>query len=247
MNLIIINSNSDGNSYVLQAANGEMLLVELGVQFDMIKKAVGFQLSKVAGALVSHEHGDHSKSIQNALSAGIKVWASKGTHEACRTIKHHWAKTTAKGHQFQVGSFKIMSFDIKHDCAEPLGFLIKHEECGTVLFLTDSYYCSYKFRDLNNIIIEANYSTDILKERQARGSIIKRLGDRVIESHMSLETCKKTLSANDLSQVNNIVLIHLSDRNSDARRFQREVQEATGKVVHVAYRNQIIPFNKTPF
>lgn len=247
MNLRIINSNSAGNGYVLEASNGEMLLIECGIRFDIIKKFIGFQLNKVAGAIVTHEHGDHSKSIKEVLSAGINVWTSKGTHEACGTDSHHRARITANGHKFQVGSFKVLSFDIKHDCSEPLGFLINHEECGNVLFLTDSYYCEYTFRNLNNVIIEANYCQSILDYRLASGINPKFLRDRVIESHMSIDTCKKTLAANDLSKVNNIVLIHLSDGNSDAERFKREVQEQTGKVVHVAYKNQIIPFNKNPF
>lgn len=247
MKLIIINSNSQGNAYVLEADNGEMLLIECGVRFDHIKQSVGFRLNKVAGALCSHEHGDHSKSINEVLSAGINVWASMGTHQACGTDKHHRARKTANGHKFEVGAFKVLSFNIQHDCAEPLGFLINHPECGNVLFLTDSYYCEYTFRGLNNVIIEANYCQTILDDRLARGTNPKFLRDRVLQSHMSLATCKKTLQANDISQVNNIVLIHLSDGNSDAKRFQREVQEATGKVVHVAHKNQIIPFNKNPF
>jgi uncharacterized surface protein with fasciclin (FAS1) repeats len=64
---------------------------------------------------------------------------------------------------------------------------------------------------------------------------------------MSLDTCKRTLKANDLSQVNNIVLIHLSDGNSDAARFKREVQEVTGKTVWIADAGMEIPFNRTPF
>lgn len=236
-----------GNAYVLESESGETLLIECGVRFELIKKELSFRLNRVSGCILTHNHGDHSKSIKDALSAGINVWASKGTHEACGTDKHHRSRITANGHKFQVGSFKVLSFDVKHDVKEPLGFLINHEECGNVLFLTDSYYCEYTFRNLNNIIIEANYCQTILDDRLARGTNPKFLRDRVIESHMSLDTCKKTLSANDLSRVNNIVLIHLSDGNSDAKRFQREVQEQTGKVVHVAHKNQIIPFNKTPF
>jgi len=55
------------------------------------------------------------------------------------------------------------------------------------------------------------------------------------------------LSANDLSQVNNIVLIHLSDSNSDEIQFQNEVSELTGKNVTVASNGMTINFNKTPF
>jgi DNA/RNA-binding domain of Phe-tRNA-synthetase-like protein len=56
------------------------------------------------------------------------------------------------------------------------------------------------------------------------------------------------LKANNLSQVNNIVLIHLSDGNSDAEDFQKQVTELTGKTVYVADAGMIIDnFNKKPF
>lgn len=55
------------------------------------------------------------------------------------------------------------------------------------------------------------------------------------------------LAANDLSQVNNIVLIHLSDSNSDEKQFQKEVSELTRKNVTVASNGIEIQFNKTPF
>jgi hypothetical protein len=44
------------------------------------------------------------------------------------------------------------------------------------------------------------------------------------------------------------VLIHLSDSNSHAARFQREVQELTGKATHIAAAGLVIEnFGLTPF
>ena len=135
-----------------------------------------------------------------------------------------------------------MAFDVQHDCREPLGFLIKHPEMGLCLFATDTYYLKYNFSGLNQIIIEANYCEEILESRGS--SFIK---NRVIESHMSLQTCKKYLQNQDLSKVHNIVLIHLSDGNSDERKFNREIDEITTKKVSVASAGMILDFNLTPF
>jgi len=52
---------------------------------------------------------------------------------------------------------------------------------------------------------------------------------------MELETTKAVLMAQDLSEVQNIVLIHLSDRNSDKNLFTDQVSVQTGKPVKVAY------------
>ncbi len=247
MKLKVINSNSAGNAYILENEN-EALLIECGVRFDLIKQALNFNLSKVAGCILTHEHGDHAKALPEMLAAGISVYSSQGTFEAAGFPTHHRAVITFSGDEFKVGKFRIKAFDIQHDVAEPLGFLIMHEECGKVLFLTDSYYCKYTFSGLNNIIIEANYSKQILDRRLNDGANPQFLRDRVITSHMSLDTCKTMLGANDLSQVNNIVLIHLSDSNSNEKQFKHEVEQQTGKLVHVASAGLVIEnFNKTPF
>ena len=59
------------------------------------------------------------------------------------------------------------------------------------------------------------------------------LKKRILKSHFSLENVKEFLKANDLSRVQEIWLLHLSDGNSDAERFKREIQELTGKMVFI--------------
>lgn len=246
MKLVVINSNSDGNAYILETEN-EALLIECGYDFKETKKMLNFNLKKVVGCILTHEHGDHSKAVNEVLKSGISVVASKGTHEVLGTIEHHRAEVIGVNQVKRLGNFTVKAFDIKHDVKEPLGFLINHPECGTVLFLTDSYYCEYKFSGLNHILIEANYCQSIIDKRLQGGSTIKSLRDRVIESHMSLQVCKQTLASYDLSDVKNIILIHLSDGNSDERRFKREVEEQTGKLVHVAGPGLVVPLSKQPF
>lgn len=244
MKLIVIGSSSKGNSYALVSRTGQILLLECGVKFNKIKEAINFKLSNVIACLITHEHGDHSFSVRAMMEAGIDVYASRGTHAALKTDGHHRAGVVGT-QEYTIGEFKILPFNVKHDAAEPLGFLIYHKECGVTIFITDTYYVPQIFPGLSNIIIEANYSEEILNRvgRQA----MPFLDDRIIKSHMSLETCKQMLQANDLKKVNNIVLIHLSDRNSDAKAFKNEIQQLTGKTVHVADSGLIIDFNSTPF
>lgn len=247
MTLKVLGSSSKGNCYILESES-EALLIECGVKLDNVKQSLNFQLRKVVGCLLTHEHGDHAKYLSEFMKAGINVFASKGTHDACGATDNHRAYTTGNGANFSIGGFRIMPFDVKHDAADPLGFLINHPETGNVLFLTDTFYVPYKFKNLHNIIVEANYSKEIIDKKRSQGYLPQFLNDRIIKSHMSLETCKELLQANDLTQVNNIVLIHLSDGNSDALHFQTEIKNLTGKTVHVADAGVVIEnFNKTPF
>lgn len=56
MLLRVIASGSKGNSYAL-IGDSEILLIEAGVRLMEVKKNIDFQISKVVGCLVSHEHG----------------------------------------------------------------------------------------------------------------------------------------------------------------------------------------------
>lgn len=244
MRLHIINSNSDGNCYLFTDNNGETLIVECGVRFERIKQALNFDLSKVVGCLVTHEHGDHCKGVKDAVKSGIDIYATAGTIKGIKCI-HHRFNAVKKGGIYKLGPFDVIAFDTHHDVNEPCGFLIKHPEMGTTLFLTDTIYCNYQFPGLNNILIEANYSQDIIDEKLAGNRFLR---NRVIQSHMSVETCLETLQANDLRAVNNIVLIHLSDRNSDAKVFKQRIEDATLKTVTIATAGLTIDnFNLTPF
>lgn len=245
MKLKIVNSGSVGNCYILEN-DSTALVIECGVNFKDIKQALDFNLKKVAGVLISHEHGDHCKAIKDVVAAGLNVYCSKGTSEAMK-IESHRIKILPLKSRTWIGDFTIIPFDVKHDAAEPFGFLINHSDCGTVLFITDTYYVPHTFKGVNNILVEANYSQAIIDERLKDGSLHAKVRDRVLESHMSIETCKDLLRANDLSAVNNIVLIHLSDGNSNAADFKKQVQELTGKTVTVAGKNMEIDFSKTPF
>lgn len=247
MKLKVISTGSIGNCYILE--NGyEKLLIECGVHIDAIKKALGYHYKDVCGCIVTHEHQDHSKSINEVMKLGIDVFATQGTFGKVASETRTYRKNVVRSKQtFHIGRFTIMPFDVKHDAAEPVGFLIHHPDCGKVLFLTDTYYCEYTFTGLNNIIIEANYSMDIINEKYGTDSKKEFLRNRILKSHFSLENCVKMLRANDLSQTNNIVLIHLSDTNSNEVHFKKIVQEATNKNVTVASNNIEINLSKTPF
>lgn len=243
MKLKVISTGSIGNCYLLQSEN-ETLIIELGVKIKLIKKELDFNLSNVVGAIVTHSHLDHAKAINEALANGINVYSGLGTFESLN-ISHHRVKVIQSKKIYQIGDFKIIPFDVKHDAKEPLGFLINHPETGTVLFLTDTFYSPYKFNGLNNLIIEANFCEDIIDEKLKLDK--KFLRDRVLKSHLSIQKCIDLLNANDLTSVNNIVLIHLSDSNSNELEFKTKVQQATGKNTIVAKNGLEISFNKNPF
>lgn len=55
MVLRVLNSNSKGNCYIFESKN-EALVLEAGVKFSEVKEALNFDISKIRGVCISHEH-----------------------------------------------------------------------------------------------------------------------------------------------------------------------------------------------
>lgn len=240
MKLHVIGTGSKGNSYALRSSTGEILLIECGVHLNEIKKAV--EIENVAGCIVTHSHQDHCQSINELMSSGVEVYASVETLLAVSKSSTHnqrqFKKTDTGYLQQQIGQFTVLPFAVKHD-VHCLGFIIYHPECGKVLFLTDTYYCPFKFNGLNHIICEANYSKKVLNAKFKDDDEMYFLRNRIVKSHMSLETCIDLLNNNNLQELRNIILIHLSDSNSDEKLFIKEVTDQVGRVPKVASNGNI--------
>lgn len=243
MKLSILGSSSKGNAYILHNES-TALVIEAGVVLSELRKALDWNMSKVSGCLVSHEHGDHFGYAMSYCKFGIDVFCSEGT---AGTNIHHRLHKVRANEPFTLDEWKVLPFDVVHDAREPLGYLINHAETGNILFLTDSYYSEYKFANLNNILVEANYDEEILEVNVASGRLNNSVRHRIITSHMGIGTCIDLLAANDLSQVSNIVLLHLSDSNSNAVQFQQSIESLTGKTVTIADAGTELLINKLPF
>ena len=232
MVLKVLGSSSQGNCYILENKN-EALIIEAGVRFIEVKKALGFDIRKVSGCLITHQHNDHAKYIKAMVESGFptlaleEVWTAKGV-----TGSRAYCIERGKGYRF--GRFKVLPFDACHD-VPCVGYLIDHPETGRIMFLTDSCMCEYVFPGLNQVMIECNYSDAKLVEAINAGRTLPSQRERLMTSHMELNTCKGFLCANDLTNVANIVLLHLSDNNSDEKNFVSEIDRQTGKVVYAAH------------
>ncbi|MBO8169990.1 MAG: MBL fold metallo-hydrolase [Thermoanaerobacteraceae bacterium] len=225
-------SGSRGNCY--RVTDGStLLLLECGIRYKDIQRRLEFRTSEIAGCLISHEHKDHCKSVADVMRAGIDCYMSQGTAEALGVSGHRCRIIQARK-QFRIGSWTILPFETQHDAQEPVGFLMANQTGDKLLFATDTYYIRYKFKNLTHIMVECNYAADILRENVRTGLVPVEMKKRILRSHFSLENVKEFLRANDLSRVQQIWLLHLSNDNSDEERFRREIQELTGKEVYIA-------------
>ena len=231
MNIRVLASSSAGNAYILDDGSAP-LLIEAGIRYKEIQQALGFKVCGLAGCLISHSHGDHSKSAKDIVKAGVGCYLSAETADALGLTGHR-VKVVAPLETFNVGLWRVLPFPTVHDVDGSLGFLLAHRDGEKVLFITDSAYCKYRFTGLTHIMIETNYSLEILRQNVANGTLDLATKNRIVRTHMGLETVKEFLRANDLSRVEEIHLIHLSNDNSDEERFKREIQGLTGKPTYI--------------
>lgn len=224
-----IASGSSGNCYWIDDGR-TVLMIECGIIFKKIREAFNFQLSGIAGCLISHEHKDHCKAIKDLINAGVDCYLSRGTADATG-VNSHRIKIIQARKQLSIGSFQILPFEVQHD-VENFGFLL---QSGTekLLFATDTYYIKYKFKGLTHIMIECNYSKKILDENIAAGIVPGAMRHRLLESHFELGQVRFFMMANDLESVREIHLIHISESNGDPGLFQKEIQQITGKPVYI--------------
>ena len=220
-------SSSNGNAYIVSDKDTRILL-ECGASHSKLQKLSGFSLSEFQACLVSHEHKDHAKSVEELISRGMPVYMSQGTAEALETDTVTLIEAME---QFNVGSFDIVPFTTFHDAREPLGFLIKSRLDGDVLaFATDTVNLRYKFPGLNILAIEANYDKSIL-ERCER--MPEKVRYRITNSHMEIDTLCDYLRSLDLSDCREIHLLHLSDATSHEGHFINKVARAVPKGIEI--------------
>lgn len=212
MKLKCISTGSIGNCYLLQANNGETLILDCGISIKEIKKGLNFDIKSVSGCIASHAHLDHVKSINEIKKMRIPVF-----YPAKFFDEIHAGKDAKLNETF--GNFKITAFQLPHNGTRNCGFLI-YADNQKFLYLTDMEYCPYRFKNLkiNHMLIECNYIRDMVNPD------IPNFGHK-LKGHCELETTKGIVSANNSDALRTVILCHMADGTCDNDRIVKEVQK----------------------
>lgn len=229
MKLTCLGSSSAGNCYLLQADNGETLILDCGISIKEIKKGLNWNVKDVVGVLCTHKHLDHSKSVKDFETMGIPI------HAPYLKIDYM---------SMNMGEFTVKPFDLTtidgswtHTNAngEPcpiFGFLITHPEMGRMLYITDCEVIKWKFKDINHILLGVNYDKDLVDTDNPKAN-------HVFRGHLSIDTACDFVKANDSDSLQNVIMCHLSSENSDSDSFIEKMKKvACGANVDVAERGK---------
>lgn len=240
-----IGSGSSGNAFVLDDGHTQLLL-ECGLSFNKIAEKMSYDFRRLSACLITHEHLDHCKGVAGfTANTSVSVLASNGTVQgikALNTFKNGLNDAQIvpidKFKYYEVkGGWKIATFDVEHEGNEPTGFLIESKNNDKILFATDTSFIKYIFKDLTHIIIEANYSEEILQEKDYH----PKLKERIRKTHYEINNVIKFIKASReaSSRLHHVFIIHTSSVNGNPKLFQKMIEEQTGIYTEIALENKL--------
>ena len=129
-------------------------------------------------------------------------------------------KVLPLGVKTQISGFSVQPLLVPHN-AMCYSFIVTHEEFGKLLFITDCADFKYKIRDCNHILIESNYSDDLIIDNMC-SNIYNRSASK---NHLEIGQTIDVLKHNYSSELQNTVLLHLSKGNANPQEFVKRVKE----------------------
>lgn len=242
MKLKVLGSGSSGNCYILES-DAEALIIEAGVPFREVKVALGFNVRKIVGVICTHRHNDHIKYLKDFVTSGIRSIAPNDYW--MEHITEWWFQYGERYDEtrkcIDIGNFKVMPFLVVHD-VPCYGFYIKHPDIGSLIYASDTEYIKYRFKNINHILVEANYSDNLIDNEAVNR-------EHVLRGHMSLQTALDFILTNDNPALRNVVLLHLSDNNADSAQFLQKTKETVkyGADCYIAEKGLEVDLNLCPF
>lgn len=211
--LICIGSGSAGNAYIIKDGDNKLLL-ECGINTKVIMQYLDYDIRNLS-CLVTHRHKDHCKYIQGILSHGINVYSNSDVADLYQGVIPLQDEKC-----YKVGAFKVMPLRVPHGDTLNYAYIIDGNTIGRVAFITDASDFDYTIIGVNTLLIEANYSDELLlkaiTEKSVRGSS---------EYHLNIITTKSVINRHYTPDLRRVVLLHLSDAYSDERAFLTQIRE----------------------
>lgn len=239
MVLKVLGSGSSGNCYILES-DTEALIIEAGVPFLDVKKALDFNVRKIKAVIITHIHSDHHMHWYEYVRAGIPVF---------EPFRNDGQSLEFDNSQFRIRAFPNKSkdghwFHGNNDGSECpcYGFYIEHPDLGSLVYVTDTECVRWRFSRVNHILVEANHSYDLIDNEAVNR-------EHILRGHMSLQTALDFISTNDNPALRNVVLLHLSDKNSDSEQFLQKTKETVkyGADCYIAEKGLEVDLSLCPF
>jgi phosphoribosyl 1,2-cyclic phosphodiesterase len=214
-------SGSDGNCYVVES-EGTAVIVECGRPYFQITdflQAISIDPNNVAAIFLTHAHGDHSRSARHfSKTHRVPIFASHGTLAALHLRDLSLASPVQSGKTYTVGQLDVKPFAVPHDCREPLGFRFEGGT-GRSAIATDLGWVPHnvarQFRDLDLLILEANYDPQLLENSTYPSFLKQRVSGTY--GHLSNAAAARAVTLCGDHAPTALWLAHLSEENNSPK------------------------------
>ncbi|MBK5245672.1 MAG: MBL fold metallo-hydrolase [Peptostreptococcaceae bacterium] len=215
-------SGSSGNSYLVKSGT-TALLIDAGISGRRILEGLNHSetlLEDVKGILVTHEHGDHIKSL-NTITKKLPNVIAYANENTWSLIENKIAETKKKifktGEIFDIGDIQVKPFNISHDAIEPVGFSFYYEG-SQISIVTDTGHITEEIYeeiiDADILVLESNHDVNMLKMCRYPWNVKQRILGT--EGHLSNEDAGGILCRliSGKSKKRQVLLAHLSRENN---------------------------------
>lgn len=246
MRFAVLGSGSGGNATLLDSGQG-CLLVDAGLsakQLVLRMQILGVTPEKLAGILITHEHGDHVKGLEVfARKYAVPVYATALTQEVLTrkvTSVKNW-NLFAAGQDFECGGMRVESFAIPHDAVDPVAFRFNYRDQSAAV-VTDLGHANErlleKLRGVQAMVLEANYCEQMLEDDEVRPwSLKRRISSR--HGHLSNDQACEVARKLQESGLERVVLGHLSKDCNTASVAEAALSRLALAEVKVARQNEV--------
>lgn len=152
----------------------------------------------------------------------------------CKCVEHL--------HKYKVGGFTIMPLSVEHNC-ECFAYIIEHKDMGRLVFATDLKSFPYKIPDVSCLMLECNYCEETVLENLCNGADIHSRPDNHLSLEKALEATRRLYSP----KLNKVILLHLSDGNSNEDLIKRRFKEELGVDVLIAESGLTVDLKEDDF
>jgi phosphoribosyl 1,2-cyclic phosphodiesterase len=250
--LYVLGSGSRGNCFAVEC-DESAVLVDAGFAAREIERranATGLDLGRVAGIVLTHEHGDHARGAARlARRLGIPVLTAPGTWTALsnrmRSADHRVIGLCA---QVDLGPFSIQACPTSHDAAEPLAVALHAADGASVGVAYDlgrpTAAVRYLLRNLTALVLEANHDEVALRTSGYPPVVQRRIAGS--GGHLSNRAAAELLVELHHSDLSVVVLAHLSRQCNSAADARAVVAPALRRAgfrgaLHVADQDEPLP------
>lgn len=215
-----LGSGSDGNAYFVESPDGALLIDQGFSRRELLRRMEesGCDPSRLCGALLTHEHGDHSTGARvfcDALNLPLYATPEAVMHLGKSGKLPKMVRVFEPGAKFELGGFSVNSFALSHD-VETVGFRLSSR--GVNIGIATDLGCvsesvKRNLKHCHALILESNYDHEMLMNSSRSLDLKRRIFG--FRGHLGNRDTAELLAELLDDQVQLLLLAHVSRECND--------------------------------